>query len=41
MREKKIEKMCDQMLHNLNSTSNIAGVNDMSEMSGYIKDRGK
>jgi len=32
--------MCDQVLHKLNSTSNIAGVNDVSEMSGYIiKDR--
>jgi len=33
--------MCEHMLHKLNSTSNIAGVNDMTEMSGYIKDRGK
>lgn len=33
--------MCDQVLQKLNSTSNIAGVNDMSETYGYIKDRGK
>jgi len=33
--------MCDQVLHKLNFTSNIAGVKDMSETSGYIKDHGK
>jgi hypothetical protein len=33
-------KMCDEVLHKLNSKSNIAGVNDLSEMSVYVKYRG-